>query len=466
VPDTTSLDDYDAGSPEAAEWRDIRARNVEEFRRRNTHDRFDRARPVALADLKGDAEQLMREVDRHLDLVATLTTSGWLLFPDVSEHQGAFNWQWCKDAGMKVAAYKGTEGRTYVDGQQARNRDTIRALGLTGMVYGFVYWSAEYDSNPALWNEQGKWFAQHAPDDFAHAIDVEMLCTGKSTDVARVVAGYRSVYPHHPLMIYTNRSLYASRSKGTPANPSTLGLLEWHAGITNGAYTSATGSLPTEWGGISTLTNSLTGFPPEVVWQFTDHGAVAGLSVDGNGYKGTLDSFRRAFITGGESDDMSQADVDAILAGLKAQLAGVPAAVWNHPVGSAWEDDPAQSAGKALRSAQRYSIEAGFVGNRPGTTTPTAASSLSTTAGGAATAEGLRSVASSATAQRQAIAAQLDPTTFAQAFIDKLGGAGGTLTQEQVREAASEAFAEQLGQVRLGVIDPPASSPGSSAGEG
>jgi hypothetical protein len=153
---------------------------------------------------------------------------------------------------------------------------------------------------------------------------------------------------------------------------------------------------------------------------------------------------------------MSQADVDAILAGLRQQLAGVPAAVWDYPVGSAWEADPAQSAGKALRSAQRYAIYGGHDGTLPGTDTPTLGARLVAGVGGAATAEALRSVAASATAQRQAIAAQLDPSKFADAFIAKLGGAGGTLTQTQVREAASEAFAEQLGQVRLGVIDDPA----------
>jgi hypothetical protein len=156
------------------------------------------------------------------------------------------------------------------------------------------------------------------------------------------------------------------------------------------------------------------------------------------------------------ADDMSQADVDAILAGLRAQLAGVPAAVWNYPVGSAWEDDPAQSAGKALRSAQRYAIYAGHEGTLPGSDTPTLGARLAAGVAGAATAEALKSVASSATAQRAAIAAQLDPGRFAEAFIGKLGGQGGTLTQSQVREAAAAAFAEQLSAVRWGVIDPPA----------
>lgn len=310
MPDTTTLADYEGDSPEAVEWRAIRERNVEEFRRLTGFDRFDQPRPrgVSYEALVEDAETLAGLVEPHTQLIARISAAGWLLFPDTSEHQGAFNLQWCKDAGFKVHAYKATEGRTYVDAQQARTRDEIRRLGLVGMVYGFVFWSAEYDSNPALWNEQGKWFAQHAPAEFAHAIDVEMLCTGGSTDVARVVAGYRSVYPDHPLMIYTNRGLYTSRSKATPADPSTLGLLEWHAGIANGAYTSATGSLPAQFNAISSLSNSLTGFPPEVAWQVTDHCAVAGQLVDGNAFKGTTDDFRRIFITGGDDVAITEAE--------------------------------------------------------------------------------------------------------------------------------------------------------------
>jgi hypothetical protein len=148
-----------------------------------------------------------------------------------------------------------------------------------------------------------------------------------------------------------------------------------------------------------------------------------------------------------------KAAIDALRAAVGVAVGAVPAAVWNFPVGSAWEDDPAQTAGKALRSAQRYAIYGGHRGTLPGTDTPTHAAQLAADVAAAATADALRSVASSATAQRQAIAAQLDPAKFAQAFVDKLGGAGGTLTQDQVRAAASEAFADQLAQVRLGVID-------------
>jgi hypothetical protein len=160
-------------------------------------------------------------------------------------------------------------------------------------------------------------------------------------------------------------------------------------------------------------------------------------------------------------DSMSAADVAALKAYLDSKIDDIARAVWATPITSRW-NNAEQSAGVTLARAEQFAIEGGWHGNRPNTTAPTNALARLNVAKGAATAEGLRSVASSATAQRAAIAAQLDPGRFAEAFIAQLGGAGGTLTQAQVREAASAAFAEQLSQVRWGVID----QPSSQAGEG
>jgi hypothetical protein len=131
--------------------------------------------------------------------------------------------------------------------------------------------------------------------------------------------------------------------------------------------------------------------------------------------------------------------------------------VWAKMLDSRWHGR-AMSAGDLLEYAAWYAIEAGYDGkrgaNNPTPGTPTLAATLRSGVSGAATAESLKAVATTAAAQRAAIAAQLDPAKLADAFIAKLGGAGGTLTQAQVREAAAGAFAEQLAQVRLGVIDP------------
>lgn len=133
--------------------------------------------------------------------------------------------------------------------------------------------------------------------------------------------------------------------------------------------------------------------------------------------------------------------------------------VWAKMLTSRWHGGP-MSAGDLLEFAAWYSIEGGYPGNRaagnPNPSTPTLAATLAGGVRAAATGEALKAVAATAAAQRAAIAAQLDPGRFAEAFIAKLGGAGGTLTQAQVQEAASTAFAEQLAQVRWGAVEVPA----------
>jgi hypothetical protein len=160
-------------------------------------------------------------------------------------------------------------------------------------------------------------------------------------------------------------------------------------------------------------------------------------------------------------DSMSAADVAALKAYLDSKIDDIARAVWATPITSRW-NEAKQSAETTLARAEQFAIEGGWHGNRPNTTSPTNALARLNVARGTATAEGLKSVAATASAQRAAIAAQLDPARFADAFIAQLGGAGGTLTQEQVREAAAGAFAEQLAQVRWGVVDPPARLEGAS----
>jgi hypothetical protein len=447
VADTTRLDDYPPDSPEAAEWRQVRERNVGAFRRRALFDRFGNTRRSRFDGLDvGAAEQVSRRVGQYADEVEAMSAAGVLLFPDTSEHQGAFNLQWCRDAGFKVHAYKATEGRTYVDSQQARTRDEIRRLGLIGMVYGFVYWSKEYDANPSLWNEQGRFFAQHAPAEFAHAIDVEMLCTGKSTDVDKVVAGYRSVYPDHPLIIYTNRGLYSTRSRAVP-DPSSLGLLLWHAGIGNGYYTSATGSLPSEWSAITSLSNSMSGFGPEVIWQFTDHGAAAGQSVDGNAYKGTVDSFRRVFITGGDEDmPLTNADADLVIDRLL-----------NRKVTSAWHGTDLSLLALWL-STHRYAVEAGYPGTRPAgnpaPNTPTLAKLLMAASGDEPTLAEIN--------QGFTTAFKAQVPGMSQAVVDGIRSAlptDVTIDPEQIHGIVAAALDEHLGTLKI-------VSDASQAGEG
>jgi GH25 family lysozyme M1 (1,4-beta-N-acetylmuramidase) len=436
-----------ADTPEALEWQAIADRHARHL--------AEHGHPIPQGE--AEAEQLRAA---HVRELAALSTSGVLFGPDCSQYQGRPAWGTVYASGCRLGFYKGTEGRTFEDSSHQYNRAAVKAAGLVPGVYHFLYYSDEYATNPSLWAAQARWFVSRADPDALHFLDVEAAAAaGHHLGVREWVTEYRRLLPGHALGLYANRSLWANRSR-VPYDPAGLFDYVWHAGVADGRYTTATGSIAAEWAATSSLSNSFAGkgYPECRLWQITDHAQVAGVSgtCDGNGFQGTLAELRALITTGTGDDSMSAEDVAALKAYIDSRIGAVPAAVWSYPVGSAWEDDPGQTAGKALRSAQRYAIYGGHDGTLPGTQTPTLGARLAAGVSGAATAEALQSVAASATAQRQAIAAQLDPAKFADAFIGKLGGAGGTLTQAQVREAASEAFAEQLGQVRWGVIDDPA----------
>jgi hypothetical protein len=63
-------------------------------------------------------------------------------------------------------------------------------------------------------------------------------------------------------------------------------------------------------------------------------------------------------------DDMSQADVDAILAGLRQQLAALPAAVWKAPLDDDWHGTQ-KAAGDLVTEGHRWTVDGNYAGNRP-----------------------------------------------------------------------------------------------------
>lgn len=69
---------------------------------------------------------------------AIYSRAGKLSGIDVSHWQGYINWSAVKDAGVKFAIAKATDGRSFIDSRYARNRARADALGLTFGAYHFA----------------------------------------------------------------------------------------------------------------------------------------------------------------------------------------------------------------------------------------------------------------------------------------------------------------------------------------
>jgi hypothetical protein len=249
--------------------------------------------------------------------------TGVLYGPDCSNFQGHPDWAKVAATGAtyKIGGYKVSEGRTYQDPAHQYNRAAVPAAGLIPLAYHFLFYDASYAGRPDLFAAQAAWFCSLVDPRALHVLDVEAAAPAGKMDVKAWVAEYRRHFPSHPLGLYANHSLWANRS-GIQYDPTMFDYL-WHAGIGDGYYTPATGSIQQEWAATSGLHNSFAGrgFDTCRLWQITDHAAVPGVSgtCDGNVFQGSADDLRALTTTG---DDMSQADVDAILKGVREIVAG------------------------------------------------------------------------------------------------------------------------------------------------
>lgn len=280
-----------------------------------------------------------------------------LLGPDVSQFQGRPNWRQvaASHPDMEFAWYKATEGRTHVDPSCAYNREAIPAAGLIAGAYHFLYYSAEYANNPALWGAQAENFVKAAGRDHGHVLDVEAAAaSGHWLGVREWVAAYRRLLPGHPLGVYTNRGMWNNRSR-MPYPPTGLFDYAWHAGYRDGQYIPTKGSLPAQWAAASgRLSNSLSGagYPGVDLWQITDHAAVPGVpgTCDGNAYTGTRTEYQ-ALLTGTAGttqppteDSMSAAEVADLKQFIRQSLAG-------------YVDDIARASGAAVHTQQLFRAE-------------------------------------------------------------------------------------------------------------
>lgn len=292
---------HPAGTADAHEWAQIAAAP-------HWHARNDARRRTTLAQLAGQRTPPrveLEQLEQHTEQLRALSAAGVIFGPDVSQFQGRPVWGAVRTSGCQFGIYKVSEGRTFKDASCDSNKTAIEAAGLVAGGYHYLYFSAEYADNPKLWGAQVEWFAKNVGAGHGHIVDVEDAATvGAHLGVKEWVAEYRRLFPDHPLGGYFNRSLWRNRSR-IPYDPADLFDYIWHAGIGDGYYTGAKGTIDAEWAAVPKLTNSVAtlGYPVVELWQITDHATVPGVAggVDGNAYLGSAAELTALF-TGAKVD--------------------------------------------------------------------------------------------------------------------------------------------------------------------
>jgi lysozyme len=369
-----------------------------------------------------------------------------LLGIDVSGHQGVVDYDKVKAAGISFVIAKATEGHTYIDPYYWANKKAIKAAGLIPGAYHFLR-----PLNGGNVADQADFFCTHADPDAIHALDVE---ASGPLDVAGWMKAYRRHYPHKAVLMYTGRDLWRNTSK-VPYDGAEFGPL-WAAGYLPNRYVTATGSLAHQWQSVTGNAGlPWLGWTAWTIMQFTDHGSVPGVSggVDGNAFGGTLDDLKKLAAQSQEDEHMSAQDVQDLKNYIDSKIDDLAKAVWDFQVGSAWDGDTAQTAGKALRSAQRYSIEDGVEMDRPAGNntpgTPTLAKQRGQQfAGLAGQLAGISGKVDALTVS--GVKVNIDPEMLAHALAAALASSGGVVTADAVRQV----LVEVLAQTRLSATPP------------
>lgn len=95
---------------------------------------------------------------------------------DVSKYQGRIDWQAVRQAGIKFAYIKATEGGDHIDSRFAENWEGAAAAGLPRGAYHFVYWCRP-------WRHEIEFFKSVVPNDpdaLPPVLDVEATPTSKT----------------------------------------------------------------------------------------------------------------------------------------------------------------------------------------------------------------------------------------------------------------------------------------------
>ena len=136
---------------------------------------------------------------------------------DVSHFQGTVNWQEVKQAGMKFAFAKATEGQSYVDSLFTNNWTNIKAAGLLRGAYHFFDAGVDGNSQAHHFLET----VQVEANDLPPVIDVEAAASATNDAASSALVGLRRNHFFPRAMIPACRawigSCLSQRSKSSPS---------------------------------------------------------------------------------------------------------------------------------------------------------------------------------------------------------------------------------------------------------
>jgi lysozyme len=190
---------------------------------------------------------------------------------DISKYQGDIDWGKVRNAGIRFAYMKVSEGGDHVDNRFYENWEAAKTAGVARGVYHFMYWCRTA-------SEQAIWFSQAVPQDASQlppVLDLEW-------NHASVTC---------PKKIPRDDALAKIRKM--------LEVMEYHTGKRPVIYTDINfhrDILEGEFNGYEFWLRSVAAEPKErytnrpwTFWQYTATGRVPGISgdVDKNAYNGT-----------------------------------------------------------------------------------------------------------------------------------------------------------------------------------
>lgn len=204
-----------------------------------------------------------------------LAAPGYLAGIDVSHHNGTVDWTAVKDAGIRFAFAKATDGQTFVDNQFATNKSQADALGLPFGAYHFAEpdtttddATIEADHFVAVASLQGRHLLPVLDLEVNGGLGLRKLRAWAKAWLARVEAVL-----HVKPIIYTNPSFWKNRvgnSRWFADHGYRLWIAHWGA---------AQPTVPAQnWGGRNWN-----------IWQYDNQGTVNGVqgNVDLDRFRGS-----------------------------------------------------------------------------------------------------------------------------------------------------------------------------------
>jgi GH25 family lysozyme M1 (1,4-beta-N-acetylmuramidase) len=286
---------------------------------------------------------------------------------DISNWQGDVDMSSWLSMNIHGCFAKALEGMTGIDRKWSVNKKKLGAMAGPDFVPGAYH----YMNNIHPGGDQCRAFLDLVPGDWMHGFDVE---APGPLDVDGWFKEYRKHYPNKVVALYTNEPMWVNRSKVPKMDvPKRYGPVEiWIAGAYRGAYQAGTDDFRKIWSRVPTGADGglpQLGFETYAIMQYSGSAKVPGVSGDCDaGVAGSIDVLKRLASRNGASDDMSQADIDAINSHLDSKIDDIAALaakqVWTALITSDWDGKPA-SAAALLASTNRYSIEAAYSGKRP-----------------------------------------------------------------------------------------------------